>query len=67
MKEETRSILLRMDIHEDIKRDIITKIEIPLLNKEFLYEEGFYYGMVGTLFILKLISLEDYKILLEEF
>ncbi len=67
MREETRSILMGMDIQEDIKLDIIYKIEISLLNKEFLYEEGFYYGMIGTLFIMKLISLEDYKILLEEF
>ncbi len=67
MKEETRSILMRMNIPEDIKRDIITEIENSLLNKEFLYDEGFYYGMIGTLFIMKHISLEDYKILLEEF
>lgn len=67
MREETRSILLSMNVPEDIKRDIITEIETALLNKEFLYYEGFYYGMIGTLFIMKLISLEDYKILLEEF
>lgn len=66
MKEETRSILMSMNVPEDIKRDIITEIENSLLNKEFLYDEGFYYGMIGTLFIMKLISLGDYKILLEE-
>lgn len=66
MREETRSILMGMNIQEDIKRDIITEIDNSLLNKDFLYEEGFYYGMIGTLFIMKLISLADYKILLEE-
>lgn len=66
MREEIRSILMGMNIQEDIKRDIITKIENSLLNKDFLFEEGVYYGTIGALFIMKLISLADYKILLEE-
>ena len=37
MREEIRSILMGMNIQEDIKRDIITKIENSLLNKDYIY------------------------------
>ena len=62
MREEIRSILMGMNIQEDIKRDIITKIENSLLNKDFLFEEGMFSDLsVGDVMNIVIKTYNDEK------